>query len=398
MLFEYWWLLALPLFFGLGWLAARIDIKELLSESRSLPESYFKGLNFLLNQKPDEAVEALIEVVKSEAPEAIELHFTLGGLFRRRGEVERAIRMHQHLLDRPGLPREQQHAAVFELGQDYQKAGLLDRAEALFQDLRGTDFAEEASKRLLGIYVQEKDWAKAIDTASQLGVLSSASYHMEIAQFHCELAQQEQAQGHAEAACAHAEEALRVNRGCVRATILYGDLELGRDPSAAIARWKQVEIQDPEYLHLVGGKLLEAYRAAGRTVEGLDLLRGYLSRYPSIDLLNTVFQGVLEQEGPDPAYELVRDELRRNPTLQGLDRLLEAAQLRGDVGADRRQDMQLVKHLIHQHTRRLAVYRCESCGFDARQFYWHCPACGGWETFPARRREEKEAVQAVAPR
>src|ERR1043166_8559328 len=149
--FEYWWLLAFPLFFGLGWLAARIDIKQLVSESRALPVSYFRGLNFLLNEPPDKAIEAFIEVVKVN-PQTVELHFALGSLFRRRGEVERAIRMHQNLVERIDLEQEQRLMALFELAQDYLKAGLLDRAEELFAKLAGTRFDEAALKFLLDIY------------------------------------------------------------------------------------------------------------------------------------------------------------------------------------------------------------------------------------------------------
>ena len=138
---EYWWLLALPLFFALGWGAARIDIRHLLSESRALPTSYFKGLNFLLNEQTDKAIEAFIEVVKVD-PQTIELHFALGSLFRRRGEVERAIRMHQNLVARPDLGKEQKTLALYELAQDYLKAGLLDRAEELFLKLEHTPHAE----------------------------------------------------------------------------------------------------------------------------------------------------------------------------------------------------------------------------------------------------------------
>ena len=161
---ELWWLLALPLFFALGWLAARIDIKQLVSESRTLPMSYFKGLNFLLNEQPDKAIEAFIEVVKVD-PQTVELHFALGSLFRRRGELERAIRMHQNLVERPDLQQEQKLVALFELAQDYLKAGLLDRAEELFLRLEGTAHAEPALKFLLEIYQQEKEWQKAIGTA-----------------------------------------------------------------------------------------------------------------------------------------------------------------------------------------------------------------------------------------
>src|SRR4026208_1501932 len=132
--FEYWWLLGFALSSGLGWMAARIDIKQIVSESRALPRSYFKGLNFLLNEQPDKAIEAFIEVVKVD-PETIELHFALGSLFRRRGEYDRAIRMHQHPLERRGLGAEQKVIALAELGQDYLKAGILDRAEEVFKKL-----------------------------------------------------------------------------------------------------------------------------------------------------------------------------------------------------------------------------------------------------------------------
>src|SRR5204862_2579750 len=141
--FEYWWLLGFPLFFGLGWIAARIDIKQIVSESRALPSSYFKGLNFLLNEQPDKAIEAFIEVVKVD-PETVELHFALGSLFRRRGEYDRAIRMHQNLLDRPDLGAEQKLAALAELGEDYLKAGILDRAEEVFLRLEKTNSSSGA--------------------------------------------------------------------------------------------------------------------------------------------------------------------------------------------------------------------------------------------------------------
>ena len=146
--FEYWWLLGFPLFFGLGWMAARIDIRQIVSESRALPRSYFKGLNFLLNEQPDKAIEAFIEVVKVD-PETIELHFALGSLFRRRGEYDRAIRMHQNLLERPGLAAEQKVIALAELGQDYLKAGILDRAEEVFKKLEKSAQSGPARRHLL---------------------------------------------------------------------------------------------------------------------------------------------------------------------------------------------------------------------------------------------------------
>ena len=385
--FEYWWLLGFPLFFGLGWIAARIDIQHLVRDSRALPSSYFKGLNFLLNEQPDKAIEAFIEVVKVD-PETIELHFALGSLFRRRGEYDRAIRMHQNLLERADLGAEQKLVALEELGQDYLKAGILDRAEEVFGRLAATPHAGVARKHLLEIYEQEKDWSRAIELARKLDAGTAESRSRDVAQYLCELAASEAAQSRPDVARGHLEAALEANRKCVRASLLLGDLERNRnDFDKAIDWWKRIESQDPAYIALAAQRLLEAHREAGRAEDGLRLLAGYLERYPSLDLLDTVFQQTLEVQGPEAAYALVRDELRRNPTLLGLDRLLEA-QIIGATSPERRRDLELIRNLVHSHTRRLARYRCENCGFKARQFHWRCPACGGWETYPPRRTEE----------
>lgn len=386
--FEFWWLLGFPLFFAFGWLAARIDIKQLLSESRALPLSYFKGLNFLLNEQPDKAIEAFIEVVKVD-PQTIELHFALGSLFRRRGEVERAIRMHENLLERADLAPEQKMTALYELAQDYLKAGLLDRAEELFGKLQGTQYEQQGFKFLLEIFEQEKDWKKAIETSRKMDSVSGQSSAKDIANFYCELAAIEITHSRWDQARDYLSEALKVNRRSARANILLGDTEMGEGrPQAAIEYWKGLESQNPAYIALVAEKMLAAHRSLGREDEGLQLLRGYLANYPSLDLLNVIFQGELDHRGADHAYRLVRDELARNPTLLGLDKLLEAQLL--EAPAERRHELQLIKNLVHQHTRSLALYRCESCGFKARQFYWHCPACHGWETYPPRRTEERE--------
>jgi lipopolysaccharide assembly protein B len=380
--FEYWWLLGFPLFFGLGWIAARIDIRQIVSESKTLPRSYFKGLNFLLNEQPDKAIEAFIEVVKVD-PETIELHFALGSLFRRRGEYDRAIRMHQNLLERSDLGAEQKLIALAELGQDYLKAGILDRAEEVFTKLEKSPQSALARRHLLQIYEQEKDWARAIDMSRHVDPNPSAQ-----AQYHCELAASESAQSRPDVARRELEKALEENRKCVRASLQLGDLERTQGSfEKAIEHWKRIESQNPAYLALVAQRLLEAHREVSRAEDGLRLLAGYLERYPSLDLLDTVFQQTLEVKGAEAAYALVRDELRRNPTLLGLDRLLEA-QIIAASQPDKRRDLELVRNLVHGHTQRLARYRCENCGFKARQFHWRCPGCGGWETYPPRRTEE----------
>jgi lipopolysaccharide biosynthesis regulator YciM len=381
--FEYWQLLLFPLFFGLGWAAARIDIRHLVKESRALPRSYFQGLNFLLNEQPDRAIEAFVEAVKVD-PQTVELHFALGSLFRRRGETDRAIRMHQNLIEREDLKQDLKLQALAELGQDYLKAGLLDRAEEVFDKLRDSELAESAKRNLLEIYQLEKDWEKAIAIASELPDFAS---HKEVAEYYCELAAAEMMRSRRDLAAAYLDTALERNRKCVRASLLQGDIQLQQDqPLAAIESWQRIEQQDPTYLALVAQRLLDAFRKLDRREEGLQLLRGYLEHYPSLDLLDVVFQLVLEGDGAEAAYKLVRDELKRNPTLLGFDKLLAARLL--FASPDNRPDLELAKGIVQTYTRRLARYRCDNCGFKARQFYWRCPACGGWETYSPKRTEE----------
>ena len=384
--FELWWLLAIPLFFALGWMAARVDIRHVVRESRALPKSYFKGLNFLLNEQPDKAIDAFLEAAKVDS-ETVELHFALGNLFRRRGETDRAIRMHQNLVDRDGLREESRTLALAELGHDFLKAGLLDRAEEIFLKLRGSAQNEAALNFLLEIYQQEKEWRKAIDIARQLPDHSGHLWQKEIANFYCELAATEINNSRPQEARQLLEEALATHRKSVRATLLLGDLHAAAgDLEAAIEAWKRIEQQNPVYLALVAAKLMDAYRKLGRSEQGLQLLRGYLAQHPSLDLLDAAFQWALEDESPEAAYQLVRDELRRNPTLLGLDKLLQAQIL--VAPPERRADLELVKNLIHNHTRKVARYRCDDCGFKARQFYWRCPGCGAWESYPPKRTEE----------
>jgi len=387
---ELWWLLALPLFFGSGWLAARIDIRHVVRASRALPRSYFTGLNFLLNEQPDKAIEAFLEAARID-PETVELHFALGSLFRRRGEIDRAIRLHKHLIDRDAgvslLTEDQRLHALAELGQDYLKAGLLDRAEEIFLKLRRTLRDEEALRNLLEIYQQEKDWIKAIAIAEQMPGHAEHLWQKQIAEFHCELAQSALVNGRYDEARERLDAALAANRRCVRATLMRGELvaKLGAGVTA-IELWQTIEQQNPVYLALAAEKMMAAYREQEREAAGVELLRAYLERHPSLDLLDVVFQSVLVMQGAEAAYQLVRNELRRNPTLLGLDKLLEAQILLAPP--ERRGDLDLIKNLIHNHTRRVARYQCSHCGFKARQFYWRCPACGGWETNPPRRGEE----------
>ena len=384
--FELWWLLPIPaVFFALGWIAARIDISHLLRESRALPLSYFRGLNFLLNEQPDKAIESFIEVVKVD-PQTIDLHFALGSLFRRQGEIDRAIRMHQNLLDRPDLPADKRTMATYELAQDFHRAGLLDRAEELFTRLDGTPFEHPALAHLISIYETEKDWAKAIAATRRMEELAKQPYFKEIAQYHCELAQAALVKADYAKAAVELEAAFAAYRGCARATLLTGDVDAQQGRfTEAIATWQKIESQNPAFLALAADRFADAYRRLPDAEQGIRVLKSYQAQYPSLDLLNALFTLVLEHEGPDAAATLIKDELARNPTLLGLDRLLEA-QLAA-APAERRHDLALVKGLVAQHIKRLGMYKCDHCGFRAKQYYWRCPGCLKWETYSPKRTE-----------
>ena len=384
--FEAWWLVSIPFFFALGWIAARVDIRHVIAESRRLPRSYYQGLNALLDEDPDKAIDAFVEIARLD-PETAELHFALGKLFRRRGDIERAVRVHQNLLARADLSAEMSAKARFELGQDYLKAGLLDRAEETFHLLIGSPFAPQASRALLEIYQREKEWRRAIEAALALQASGSGAYQKEIAQFHCEIAQDELVHVNPDAALATLDKALAYDRNNVRAMLLSGDALLAKgDAEAALRAWRRVEQQSAAHVGLVAQRLLEGYRSVDRLREGLNLLRGYLTETPSIDLLEVVFRGVLELDGADAANQLVSDELRRTPTLLGLDKLIEARLMHAPP--DRVAELSMVKSLVGGYAQKLGRYQCDHCGFKSRQFYWHCPGCSQWESYAPRRTED----------
>ena len=392
-MFEWlpWIFLAALACFGMGWLVARIDIRQLLSESRALPQSYFKGLNFLMAEQPDKAIEAFIEVTKQQ-PEAIELQFALGSLFRKRGEVDRAIRIHQSLSERADLPAEQRTAALLDLALDYQKAGLFEHAERILRDLSAKDAGSKKQQLqtltlLLEIYVQERDWQKSIEVTRRMQAGDSSAYAKEIANYYCESAINAHQRSMLGEADAHLSSALAANDKCVRANLMRGEWSAtAGQHDEAIQVWRKIEQQNPDYLGLMADQILASFEAIGKTKQGLTELRTLQQQYPALDLFNAIFHATMKSEGASAAYNLVQEDLRKNPTLVGLDRLLEAELL--SAPADKKADLKVLKELVHTHSSRLAVYLCGNCGFKARQFYWQCPACAGWETFPPRRTAE----------
>lgn len=406
MMFETWWLLALPLVFGLGWMAARFDVRQLISEQGALPRSYFKGLNFLLNEQPDKAIDAFVEVARLD-PETTELHFALGALFRRRGETERAIRVHQNLATRPDLPEPEREHALFELGEDYLRAGLLDRAEESLRRLMSGPYAASAKRVLLELYEVEKEWQKAIDAARELQTLEQKSYSLQIAQFCCELAQDALQRKRPEDAVKWLNQAVAENPANVRAPILLGDVAAAAgDARAALGHWLGIEQQDASFLPLVAERAVKAYAALNEQGVALEWLRGLLKGKLAPEVLDTAYKAELEVNGPEAAARLMREQLRRQPTLLALTRYFEAqaavaaapaaqtavveaaaGQAEGAEDGDEVKETTAIRDLLQLRTRNLARYTCRECGFRARLFYWQCPGCNRWETYAPRRSE-----------
>jgi len=381
--FEYWWLIALPLFFALGWIAARIDIKQLLSETTSLPAAYFKGLNFLITDQHDKAIEAFTEAVQANA-ESLELHFALGSLFRRSGEVDRAINLHLSLLDRKELPAPQRQAIKAELAQDYLKAGLFDRAEELFSGLDQSRYQQPALRALLEIYTREREWHRAIKVATELERISGIPFRKEIAQFYCEMAVKSILDQDLHTARHELEMALDANKNCVRANVMLGEMEANNKAhKLAIGFWKRIEFQKPEFLGIVAHKLLNSYRELGELDEGIALLKQYAQTYKLPSLMAVVFDITLTEQGANVAANMAVNELERKPSLQTLEQLLKARSLQATPPVDNGLIQQTVRYAIGNRS----AYCCEQCGFKARNFHWQCPACNAWEALPAEPKE-----------
>ena len=387
------WLLLLPVLFGLGWLASRWDLRlenRMDERERMLQQrSTFKGLSLLLNEQPDQAIEALVKVAQLD-PETVDLHFSLGNLFRRRGETERAIRIHQHLAGRDDLkPRDRDHAA-YELGRDFLRAGLLDRAEASLNQVGEGKYSVPAKESLLEMYQVERDWKKAIVAATELEALQDKSHQTEIAQFYCELAQEalrRKDMPHSEQSI---DRALQAVPAQARALILQGDYLVAMDrPGQAIEVWSQVAEKHPAYMHLVADRWMAAHAAVDKTNVGLDHLIALLTTQSAGELLDIVHKHMMLIRGPAATEVMLVGVMQHTPSLTALSKLAETRLALAEVNGspERVADLQATLGLLKQRTTTLARYTCGNCGFRARRFYWQCPGCNHWEAYSPRRSE-----------
>lgn len=372
--------LLLPVAVYSGWHAGRkqppISREKKLCE---IPPDYLKGLNYLLNEQPDKAIEVFIQMLEVDS-ETVETHLALGSLFRRRGEVDRAIRIHQNLIARPTLTQSQRTQALYELGEDYMRAGLLDRAETLFKELVETSPQSEiALRQLIDIYQQEKDWGKAIEMARMLGMRTGESMHSIIAQFYCEMAETAFHHGETGTAQKWLKKALASDRNCVRASILEGQNEQrsGND-KAALKAYLRIEQQDADYLPEIVTPLLECYHALGRMYEAKDYLRQLIKQYGSITIMLKLAELVQKEDGDEAAMDFITEYLHQRPSVRGMDRLINLNLMH--VKDSVRDKLLVLKEVTSQLLVNKPVYKCRSCGFSGKSMHWQCPGCRQWNT------------------
>lgn len=371
------WLL-LPLAAGASWWAARRGIARVSgAQVDRLRSTYFRGLNYLLNEQPDKAIEVFLQIAEVDS-NTIETHLALGNLFRRRGEVDRAIRVHQNLVARPTLNAEQKTSALLELGEDYMRAGLLDRAETLFTDLVGIDArAPSALRHLISIYQQERDWHKAIDHARRLEQATGESQGRMIAQYWCELAEHARSRKDADGARRFLAEAFACEANCVRGLIIAGRMAIDAgDLPAAVRAFERVVEQDIEFVPEVLGPILSCYDKLGDVRRARDFLSALSERYEGITPVLALARLIEREEGERAAVEFLTVQLRAKPSVRGLMALIELT-LKSATG-EARDSLLVLNELTRKLLEGKAAYRCTRCGFGARAHHWQCPSCKSW--------------------
>lgn len=373
-------LVALPAAFLLGWVASRFDLRQWRRSDRQAPKAYFKGLNLLLNEQTDKAVDAFIEAVQHD-PDTSELHFALGSLFRRRGEFERAVRVHQHLLQRADLSPGDRQRAQHALAQDFMKAGLFDRAEDAFRALAGTPFETEARLALLSLAERSRDWHAAADVASQLEKSGTGSFSNRLAHYQCELALEADARGDTATATALLDKALALAPQSARPAVQRAQrLAKAGDHAAALVAWDGLRQRNPEAFGRLAGEYAACALAAGQQSAAHDTLAALFRQAPGIDLLRAL--ATLDGIRPGTSPQLM-DLLREQPSLSAALELLDTP--RADWPDSARQS---VRDAVARAARAGQRYRCAACGFEAQRHFWQCPGCLGWDTFPPRQIDE----------
>ncbi len=377
-----WLLMGACAVFALGWIASRFDIKQLKIENHRNPKAYFQGLNFLLNEQQDQAIDSFIEAVQQD-PDTSELHFALGNLFRRRGEFERAVRVHQHLLARADLSAKDRHRAKFALAQDYLRAGIIDRAEDALKGLEGTALEPQAMLALLTLYERSRDWERAASTAKRLEALGEGDFSARLAHYWCEQASQcsnpSQAKALIEKALGCAPKNARAQLALAQVLHTLGQAE------ASFDALKTLIADTPRFTGLGAALLAKLATELNKAPEAFKLLSLSYAGKARLDVLEAMVQ-LSGHEGtkssPHNDQSLYAQHLERTPSL------IAATQwLRGESLSDSQTQTRILQTL-DKSAIPLKRYRCAACGFEALTHFWQCPGCQAWDSYPPERIEE----------
>ncbi len=373
------WPLLLPTAAWSGWWIAKRNVDGKVKKSENqLSHEYVVGLNYLLNEQPDKAVDVFIKLLEVDS-ETVETHLALGSLFRRRGEVDRAIRIHQNLIARPQLSDFERKEALMALGQDYMSAGLFDRAERIFLEVVNMAGDREISslRGLLAIYQQEKAWEKALDVIQKIEVCTGTSMHSEAAHYFCEIAVQDLKQNAPEKAFQSIQQALRVDANSARASLMLAKIEMqaGRYKQATQAL-KRVAEQDSEFLNEILEPLVCCHRELDTMDECMDYLEQTITAHPRASVIFVIGDYLCREKSVDFAIDFVASHLGRHPSIRGLNQLiqwhLESAS--GKV----RDKLQMLYDITSKFLENKPIYRCGHCGFSGRLLHWQCPSCKLW--------------------
>ncbi|MEZ5461780.1 lipopolysaccharide assembly protein LapB [Dokdonella sp.] len=372
--------LLLPVAAFSGWYVARRG-SERTSGARvsELSSNYFRGLNYLLNEQQDKAIEVFLKLAEYNR-DTVETHLALGNLFRRRGEVDRAIRVHQNLIARPSLSDEEKTVALLELGEDYMRAGLLDRAETLFTDLVSMNaLAPSALTHLVSIYQHERDWNKAIENATRLEAATGESCGAMIAQFHCELAEQARAARDWKRAKECLAAALDAEPDCVRASMIRGHIEAANDNlDAAIKAFEHVADLDVDYVPEILSPLLDCYAKAQCMQRAEEFLLNMTERYQGVSPVLALASLYSRTQGEKAAVEFLTRQLHQRPSVRALVALIDANL--HTARDEARESLLIQRDLTRKLLEGQAMYRCTRCGFGAKAHHWQCPSCKNWST------------------
>jgi len=360
------------------WVARNYGRHAAAKKNKAFGDQYFQGLNYLLTEQPDKAIQVFLELAEVNQ-DTVETHMALGNLFRRRGEIDRAIRCHQNIIAKAGLGAEQRIQALLELGEDYMRAGLLDRAERLFSELIESDAQTPSALRaLLDIYQQEKDWEKALSAAERLEQIEGVHLGSVMAQFCCELAEQNLSSDALQKGRKYLRLARRYDPQCIRTQFILVRISLSEgDLDLALAAYEKIAELDASYLPDLIDDYLETASAAGALPRARLKLQEWSERYQGISLILKLTDFITREKGPQQAAAYLVEALHKKPSVRGLDRLIEF-RADGHLPAETSDD--ILKAVTSRLMARQPGYRCSHCGFSGQTHHWQCPSCRNWNT------------------